>query len=340
MVGSRRVKALSLCGVVATAMIAACGSASTTGSTKSPTSTPAPTAVTVQFTYTWKAEYAPLLYAQQKGYFAKQGIDVTFKQGNGSQTVFASVGASGGSNTFIIDQASDLAPAISQGVPLISVAIFMPEAPDVLVAKAPAALTSPKSLEGLTVGLRSGADASLIFQKFLATNGVDASKVREVTLASSAANAALLNGTVQVVDAFTTNELPELAANTSAQLNTLAFSKWGFALPGEGVAVTKSFVQSSPRIIKRFLTAETQGIQACQQNTTACAQAIVNQEPTAIPPLPIAEKDVQATVAAEQAPAGHQLGYQTSSTWNTTLNVMPISQRLADSEYYTNSVLP
>lgn len=297
------------------------------------------TPVTIDFTYTWKAEYAPLLLAEKRGYFAKQGISVTFNQGNGSANVFESVAARGGKNTFVIDQSNDLGPAVSEGLPLLSVATFMPEAPDVLVSRTP--IRTPKALQGKTVGIRSGGDDSLFFNAFLVKNNVNPSLVHVVNVSSSAGNSAFLTGKVDVVDAFANNELPEIRADYhGGKLYVLNYSRWGFGLLGEGVAVTKAFAKADPGLIRRFLTAETAGIRACKANPNAAAAAIKNAQPTAMPALSIVRKQVEATCRSEAPVAGHQLGWQSAQGWNKTLTVMPIKKRYPNSTYYTNAYLP
>jgi len=330
---------------VLTLALTACGSSSekpSSGSTESGASGPH-TAITVEFTYTWKGEYAPLVYADEKGLFAKQGLDVTFKEGKGSQVTYSSLGD--GPNTFVIGPSGTAAQAASTGVPVTNVATFIPVTPSVLVAKNGTQLKTPKDLEGKTVGLRSGADASLFFSSFLKTNNVDASKVKVSSLDGSAANAAFLSGQVQVVDVFSNNELPTLTAKLDGKApNTLAFSDFGFTILGQGVSVSNAFLKSSPDIIKKFLIAETAGIEAAKKNPVDAAKVLKSRHSAALPDESIVEQQVKATLDAMVPESGHPLGYVSAPAWDKMLDLFQqtgqIKNRLSTATYYTNDLLP
>lgn len=300
------------------------------------------TPVTIQFTYTWAGYYGALVYADELGLFAKEGLKVSFKEGKGSQTVFASLGE--GMNTFVITPMSNSAQATSSGVPVISVATFQPVNPSVLVAKAGTELKTPKDLEGKKVGLRSGANAALFFDAFLKQNGVDASKVHLTKLDSSAATTAFLTGSTQVVDAFANNELPTIAAQLDKPPVTLAFADFGFSLLGDGVAVSTAFLKSSPDVVKRFLRAEIAGIEAAKANPEAAAKAIKDRVGVALPDLSIVEEQMKATLEADEATAGHPLGWVSDVSWSKMLGLFEstgqIKNRLDMSAYFTNDYLP
>ena len=326
-------------------VVSGCGSASGTSSSSgaaSQTAYATLTPVTIDFTFSWKAEYAALVYADVKGIFAQQGLSVTFQEGTGSQAVYAGLGS--GQNTFVIGPSGTAAQAASGGVPVTSVATYMPVTPSVLVAQSGTTLNTPKDLEGKQVGLRIGADASLFFDAFLKKNGVDASKVRVTKLNASAANASFLSSDIQVVDAFTNNELPLLQAKVSAPLTTLSFAQFGFPILGEGVAVTTQFLQSSPDIIRRFLRAETAGIKAAKANPSDAAATIKRLHSTALPDQSIVDAQVKATLDSMTAASGHQLGYAAPSAWANMLSIFTetgsIKSPLATSAYYTNDYLP
>ncbi|GAC1339536.1 MAG: ABC transporter substrate-binding protein [Candidatus Dormibacteria bacterium] len=327
-----------------------CGSSSggSSGSSAASPSSGAATAyasltpVTIDFTFTWKAEYAPLVYADAKGLFAKQGISVTFREGTGSQAVYAGLGA--GDNTFVVGPSGTAAQAASSGVPVINVATFIPVTPSVLVAQQGVTLKTPKDLEGKQVGLRTGADASLFIKAFLTKNAVDASQVHITNLNGAAANADFLTGGIQVVDAFTNNELPLLQAKVGAPLKTLSFADFGFPILGEGVSVSTQFMKSKPDLIKRFLAAQTAGIKAAKKNPNDAAMTIKQLHSVALPAQDIVNAQTQATLDSMTAPAGHPLGYASNADWDKMLTIFAetgsIKNRLPASSYYTNSLLP
>lgn len=318
--------------------LTACGSS---GSNSAASDSGKLTPVTVAFTYSWKGEYAPLVLADEKGYFAKQGLKVTFKEGKGSQVVYSSLGDA--TDTFVIGPSSDAAEAISSGVPIIDVATFVPVTPSVFVAKPDTTLATPQDLVGKHVGLRSGADASLFFKAFLTKNGVDPAKVKLTEMNSAAATTAFLNGTVEVVDAFTNNELPTMQQKLGKAPNTLAFSDFGFPILGQGVAVSTAMAKAKPDLIKKFLSAEAQGIQAAKKDPAAAAKAIKSKESAKLPDESIVEQQVKATLDVMVPEPGHQLGWLSEATWIKMLDLFKqagqTESNLPVSKYYTNQFL-
>jgi NitT/TauT family transport system substrate-binding protein len=327
-----------LCTVGLALALTACGSSgSDSGGSGGSNLTP----VTVAFTYSWKGEYAPLVLADEQGYFAKQGLKVTFKEGKGSQVAYSSLGDA--TDTFVIGPSSDAAEAISGGVPIIDVATFVPVTPSVLVAKPGTTLSTPQDLVGKHVGLRSGADASLFFKAFLKTNGVDPSKVNVTDMNSAAATTAFLNGTVQVVDAFTNNELPTIQQKLGQAPNTLAFNDFGFPILGQGVTVSTAMAKAKPDLVKKFLIAEAQGIDAAKKDPAGAAKALKSKESAKLPDQAIVEQQVKSTLAVMVPEPGHQLGWLSDATWTKMLDLFKQAGQtetsLPLSKYYTNEFL-
>jgi ABC-type nitrate/sulfonate/bicarbonate transport system substrate-binding protein len=299
------------------------------------------TPVTVAFTFSWKSEYAPLVLADQKGIFAKHGLKVTFKEGKGSQVAFSSLGNA--TDTFVIGPTCDAALAIANGVPIESVATFIPVTPSILVAKEGTDISTPQKLVGKHVGLRSGADASLFFDSFLRKNNVDPSKVQVTDLNSAAATTSFIKGNVQVVDAFANNELPLIESQFKTKVNTLAFADFGFPLLGQGVTVSTAMAKSQGDVIRRFLAAETEGIQAAKADPVGAAKAIKSAEGPKLPDEPVVEQQVKATLAAMTPETGEPAGRISDKTWANLLQLFKDAgqnkKNVPASKFYTNDFL-
>ncbi len=315
------------------------GSASAPAQSGSSAPAGALTPVTVQFSYSWKGAYAPLVVADANGYFKDHGLSVTFNEGKGSQVVFSSLGNS--TNTFVIVPTSDAVKPINEGIPLISVATYAPVSPSGLAAKPGVQLKTPADLEGKRIGLRSGADASLFFDKFLAANHIPKDKVTITNLNGAAATSAFLEGSIDVVDVFTDNELPIIDAKLGAPANFLSFGSFGFAQLGTGVIVSTAMAKSQGPVIREFLAAYTQGIEATKKDPVAAAKVIKDKVGVNLPALPIVEKQVEATVAADTPVDGHVLGWASAEGWQRSAALFSDPGKpLPLDKYYTNEFLP
>lgn len=141
------------------------------------------------------------IIADKKGYFKEEGLTVKNK---------------------LIESGPDIAPLVSGGSAPISlqtnfmdiilasngvkVKIVAPLAQiagtQAVVAGPKANISSPKDLEGKTIGIPSGADVQIAINKMAAEYNVDMKKVKVANLAPSDALAALQNGSIDAMAAW------------------------------------------------------------------------------------------------------------------------------------------
>lgn len=138
------------------------------------------------------------IIAEKKGYFKEEGLTVKNK---------------------LIESGPDIAPLVSGGSAPISlqtnfmdiilasnnvkVKIVAPLAQiagtQAVVAGPKANISSPKDIEGKTIGIPSGADVKIAINKMASENGVNMDKVKIANLAPSDALAALQNGSIDAM---------------------------------------------------------------------------------------------------------------------------------------------
>src|SRR5262245_66557637 len=103
----------------------------------------------------WKpgAQHAPFYFGREKGYYAKEGIDLTLISGSGSSDALKQVGS--GSVTISIVDAMVLAQGLEQKVPVKSVAVYFQNTPFTLMSPKAKPITDVKQLTtGIKVGRR------------------------------------------------------------------------------------------------------------------------------------------------------------------------------------------
>ena len=114
----------------------------------------------------WKpgAQHTPFYFAREKGYYAKEGIDLTIISGSGSSDALKQVGS--GAVTIAIVDAMVLAQGLEQKVPVKSAAIYFQNTPFTLMSPKAKPVTDVKQLTtGIKVGRRK---ASATYQGLLA----------------------------------------------------------------------------------------------------------------------------------------------------------------------------
>ncbi len=335
---------------LAGALLAACGGgggstkAAAPGTTTAPQFSGPPDDVTVQLTFRIRGGLASLATAQRKGFFKEQNINVNFVEGAGSLQVMSAV--PDGQNVFVFGPDTAAAQAISQGIPLVSVATYQTASPIGLVGRPGVKLTTPKDLEGLRLAMVTGDTFNRIFPAFAAKNGVDLSKVQATNMDASARTNAIIHGDVDVASVNFDNELALVQSELKGNLPTLSIADFGFPLLGDGVTVRRSLAEQKPDLVKRFLAALQKGYDANQTTPGLAVDSTLGLWADKMPAKDVSTAQIAVTLAADKQAkvAGQPYGYVPASAWDSTLSVLKstggIQNQLPTDQYFTNSYLP
>src|SRR3982751_4440096 len=110
--------------------------------------------VNLRFSWKLKGQYAALYVAKQKGYFAREGLDVHLGEGAGAPAALGAL-LQGQEDVVLLPGIFALT-AISQGMPVKMIALYVPKGPVALVSKDSKPVRVPKDLEGKTLGASVG----------------------------------------------------------------------------------------------------------------------------------------------------------------------------------------
>lgn len=152
---NRRTAALALA-VLPAALLAACaGEPGETGSASSTTSAPSSASgsaeLTIGLTYVPDVQFAPFYVAQDRGYYADAGVDVTLRHHGQQESLFGALEA--GEEDLVVAGGDEMLQARAEGVDVVSVATLYQQYPVVLIVPAGSDITEPADLAGRTVGV-------------------------------------------------------------------------------------------------------------------------------------------------------------------------------------------
>ena len=127
--------------------------------------------VTVQLDWVVRGDHAMFFVAKDKGYFAKNGINVTaIRRGTGSTTTVQQVG-NGGADFGFADLPT-LMVGRSQGVPVTAIAAVNQKSPMAVISvKSRKPITKPADLKGMNIGVQASG-STYVFLLPGSTNGV------------------------------------------------------------------------------------------------------------------------------------------------------------------------
>ena len=217
-------------------------------------------------------QFAPFYLAQQDGYYADAGLEVTIEHAGGGELIRL---VADGQAEFGVADATDVMIARTSGIPVKYVSALYQSFPVALILDAAHAIgpagtvpSDPADLAGLRIGTpgRFGSSWHALLA-MLDAGGLTADDVTIREYPQFNQVEGLLNGDVDLITGFRNNEPLRLAA-TGMETDLLTVDDIA-PLPGPGVIVGDELLADDESLVAAFASA------------TAAAQAAVIHEPAA-----------------------------------------------------------
>ena len=253
--------------------------------------------VSVQLDYVVRGNHAMFFVAKEKGYFDKQGIDVTaIQKGTGSVNALRLIG--NGNAEFGFGDLPTLAVARSQDVPAVAIAAVNQHSPLGMLALAKShKLSKPQDLKGLNIGVTPGSSTYIFLKSFLASNGMTLDDIKQSTVNPPYENYLLL-GRVDAVPGYVDAEVPELEAKAggSGSLSIMLGSDFGYVVYGSGVFTSEKMIAEKSDLVQRFVNAYMQAFADVIKNPGEAADIIIKANPEYAPKKDVLVKQIEADV--------------------------------------------
>ena len=234
----------------------------------------------IRFTLGWKTQGsdAPFLVALNKGYFEEEGLNVTIDQGEGSAaTVTRIMGgaydAGFGDINAIIQNA-----AARPGEAPVMVFQMWNRPPFAIAVPKDSGVTSPKDLEGKTLGGAQGTPTTRLFPVFARLNGIDIDTVKYESLAPNLQEPMLIRGDIDGAYTFTVSSWFNLIANRkdpAKDFTWLNYEDYGMDLYSNGMMVSRELMAENPEAVAGLVRAVTKATMEVTKNQDEAVEAIV-----------------------------------------------------------------
>jgi ABC-type nitrate/sulfonate/bicarbonate transport system substrate-binding protein len=289
--------------LVATLVVAACDIA---------IQRPAPPARTFHFMAGYKPQanlpFVGAYIAQQKGYFAAQGLDVqiTHATGQGEHLKLLLQGSvdvtTGDADSVLARRADDL--------PVVAVALLGQRGQRALAVQESSEIRTPKEFEGKSVGFKVYQTPDYL--AMLALSGVDRSRVQEVPVGFDPR--LLAAGKVDVYPVFESNE-PETLRRLGVPTRLFRPSDYGVPTLGLTYLTRQELVEKDSSALERFVKATLRGIQDARGNPEAATDIVMQFAPSEEREHQLAMLLVELDMA--DGPVSRQLGvgWSTPEQW-------------------------
>jgi len=221
-----------------------------------------PTPIRLPMGYIANVQFAPFYVAVEKGYFAQEGIQLSFDysfETNGVQLVGA------GQLPFALVSGEQVPLARAQGLPVVMIAQWYQRYPIAIFARTEKGIRSPQDLRGKTVGLPGFFGASYVgFKALLYATGIPEEEVRAVDLGGFTQVAAVKEGKVDAAVGYINNE-PLVLRRAGLDVTVIDVADYA-ALVGNGILTNERTIRDQPDLVRRFLRAFLRGLRDTLRN--------------------------------------------------------------------------
>ncbi|MBD1823172.1 ABC transporter substrate-binding protein [Cyanobacteria bacterium FACHB-DQ100] len=233
--------------------------------------------VRVQLSFLKQSLDAPLILAMKNGYFAKEGLNVTYERGFGNADTISKLGTGKFDLSF-----SDMYNALefnekNPNDKIMAVAVTQNRAPFAILALKDKGIASPKDLTAKKLGAPAGDGPRKLFPVFAKQVGIDPNSVEWTTMEPRLRESFLLQGQVDAISGFATSALPGLLKGGKKldDINVFYYNDNGLEFYGNTILAKASFVEQNPDTIKAFVRAYMRGLQDTLRDPSAALDAVM-----------------------------------------------------------------
>lgn len=245
-------------------------------------------ATTLQLSWTHSVQFGGSYLAADRGYYAQEGLDITF--GSGGPNVAGDAQTVSGAALMNISGGDGVARSNAEGADLTIVGMQYQKSPGTLLSLAEKDLTTPESLVGTRIAV-AGTDTPAL-DAFLAYNGIPRDDVEFIP--SQYDPAVLTADQADSIFCFYI-DLPVALGVQGIDYSTLLLADFGFNPASQVYTVLTSSLEGDTREqVKSLLRAEILGWQDYKTDYMEAAQIAVDTYPDA--GLDLATQEVQSEV--------------------------------------------
>lgn len=296
-------------------------------------------AVTLRLDWVYGSEHAPIFLARDKGFFAKQGIDLTLLPGEGSTVTVKLVG--NGDTDFGYATADQALMATAKGLPVMATAVILQQNPVSIIAPKSENITKLSDLYGKTLGVQFLSVVDKQWRYVEHYNHLDGSKIHEAALDRNIARMVEAHRIDAGVAFFFNDGLKVEADGTP--MNWILFSDVGLPVYSTSLLVSPDLIKKNPDLVRRFTQAFVEGWTYSLTHEQEALDDFLKDNPTVDPKYSALKLPEVLKMTQTPDTIKHGIGYSDEAKWKAMQQAL-IDMQIMDhpvdvTKVYTNSFL-
>lgn len=237
--------------------------------------------VRVSLPWVYQGPDSFMLVAEDEGYYAEKGLEVTIDTGRGSVDAINRVAS--GAYDFGFADINNLVEfnAMNPDSEVVAVMMVYDEAPFTLFALQGNGIEEPADLEGRTLGAPAFDASFKLFPAFATATGIDEAKVTKTNMDGSLRETMLINGEVDFISGHYHSSFLDLKTKgvDPADMVVMRYADHGLDFYGNAVIVRRETIESDPDLVRDFVAATVEGVQAVVAEPALGAEAAASRDP-------------------------------------------------------------
>jgi NitT/TauT family transport system substrate-binding protein len=305
--------------------------------------------VRVQLSFLMQSLDAPLIVAINQGYFAEEGLEVSYERGFGNSDTISKLGTGNFDLAF-----SDMYNALefnekNPDNKVLAVALVQSKAPFSIVSLKESGISEPVDLAGKTLGAPAGDGPRKLFPVFAGEVGIDPDSVEWTTMEPKLRETFLLQGRVDAVSGFSTSVLPSLlkGGKPMEDINVFYYTDNGLDFYGNTILTRADFAEQNPDVVAAFVRGYLRGMQDVLKDPSAGLDAVLAADQSKL--MDREAEKVRLQIALERmfiTPEVEQLGLgaldptRLETTLKQTVEGFQLASNPGVADIYTDQFLP
>lgn len=268
------------------------------------------------------ALHAFLYEAQEKGYFAEEGLDVDIQSPAGVNDAMSMVTA-GKADIGLYYQQDVIQARAEQDVPIKSIGAVVQGPLNIILSLKDKNITTPKDLEGKTVGYAGTELSEALVRSIMQSNGADPNSVNMVDVGFDLMSSMTTGNVDATIGCLVNHEVPQMEKE-GFEVNYFFPDDYGVPKYYEGIFLASDdMIANNSDTLKGFLRACSKGFEDFKSNTDDVLQVLLdNQDEANFALDPDVEKKSCETLLPLMETEDAKFLSQTEQCWQENIDWM------------------